>query len=184
MKAIFYLFVLLGLFACGQKGPLYLVDEPVESKKIDAPIDNPNAKITPDWVTFKALTVSGQKAQVERNIAGAWEKLLVPLRDSNNLIRYVVFNQSIEQGKAPFTMLVGYVQKKNIQGQISQSIDAGSYLRFSGVERGADQIPTLLNRIKEYFSSNPNIRHGKNKDFLVENKGLIEVYISVEKTQK
>ncbi|PID66668.1 MAG: hypothetical protein CR975_01625 [Gammaproteobacteria bacterium] len=181
MKAIIYVFLFLGLFACGQKGPLFLVDETSNADKPQVAVDNPNAKIEPDLVRFKALTVSGKKAQVERNISADWEKILVPLSDSNNLIRYMLFNQPLSKARAPFSAVLGHVQKKSIRGQVSRQIVAGDYLRFSGVERGADQIPTLLNRINEYFATHKNLKHGKNKDFLVENRGRIEIYITVEK---
>ncbi len=184
MKSIIYLCFLFGLVACGQKGPLYLPEKPIVKEKPTVATNNPNAKIKPDFIQFKSVIVSGKKAQIEKNTATHWRKMLVPLKDSRNLIRYVVFNQSIAKGKAPFTMLVGFVQKKQIKGQVNQTISTGDYLRFSSVEHGRNQIPILLNRVKEYFAKNKDIRYGKNKDFLVENKGRIDIYISVDKAPK
>ncbi len=184
MKSIIYICFLLGLVACGQKGPLYLPDKPITEKKPTVITDNPNVKIQPDFIQFSSLIISGKKAQIEKNTASAWKKMLVPLNGSRNLIRYVVFNQSVENAKAPFAMTLGFVQKKQIKGQVNQVINTGSYLRFSSIEHGVDQIPTLLNRVKDYFANNKDIRHGKNKDFLVENNGRIDIYISMEKAPK
>lgn len=183
MKPIIYLCLLAGLFACGQKGPLFLADEAQPQEKPTVAIDNPNAKIQPDFIRFKALTVSGQSAELSQNTAAGWEAVLMPLDKSNNLIRYAIFNRALTSSTPTFAMLIGHVQNKTIKGQRSQTISAGDYLRFRGLERGADQIPTLLNRINEYFANNPRIQHGKNKDFLIENQGNIDIYVSVEKTQ-
>ncbi len=184
MKLIVYLCFLLGLGACGQKGPLYLPNKPIKEEKLTVITNNPNAKIKPEFIQFKSIIVSGKKAQIEKNTASAWQKMLVPLKNSRNLVRYVVFSRAVNNAKTPFAMTVGFVQKKNIKGQVNQKINTGFYLRFSSVEHGINQIPTLLNRVKEYFDNHKDIRHGKNKDFLVENKGRIDIYISMEKAPK
>lgn len=182
MKRLFYsFFLLLSLSACGQKGPLFLTDEETKREKPTLAIDNPNAKVQPDLITFNELTISGQKTKLAQNTAVGWETVLAVGTDTQ-LVRYVVFDKPLTVKSPTLSMLIGHAQRKDIKGQTAVKLADGNYLRFRGLERGVDQIPTLLNRIDDYFANNPAIRHGGNKDFLVENQSFVDIYVSVEKT--
>ncbi len=189
MKPIAYpLFLLLaaGLSACGQKGPLFLADEQTsETEKPIIVIDNPNADIQPDFVEINPLIISGQLTELNENTAAGWEAVLAPVEESSNLIRYVVFMTSpIAQPTPTFSMLIGNAQKKIIKGQTRKRLTGGNYLRFRSLERGVDQIPTLINRVNSYLAANPHLKQGSANDFIIENEQLIDLYISVENTKK
>lgn len=178
----FFIFLLLWLSACGQKGPLYLEDKPEAQEQPTIIIDNPNANIIPDYALIDQLTISGQSIELNQNTAMGWEAVLTPEENTTNLIRYVVFNQNmVTSDYQTITMTIGSVQKKRIPKQARETIQRGNYLRFRSLERGVDQIPTLLNRIKHYFAANPQLSRSNGKDFLIENQQYIDIYIPVEK---
>lgn len=187
MKPIAYALLILlgtGLSACGQKGALFLAEDAPPTEKSSVIIDNPNASIKPDFIEMSGLTISGQLTQLNENNAAGWESVLAPLTETTNLVRYVVFTESpVGKTNPTFTMLIGNPQEKIIKGQTRKRLSGGNYLRFSSLERGVDQIPTLLNRVNSYFAENPRLRHGKAGDFIIENDRRIDLYISVENTQ-
>lgn len=174
------------LFACGQKGALFLADESSQNTKQNQQqpflnADNPDADITPHLVTLQAITVSGKLTRLSENTVLGWQAVLPLQTDETNLIRYVIVENNLLAENTPVDMLIGYVQSKVVQGHIRQKLPAGTYLRFRSIESGTAHIPTLISHAKAYLQANPQWVRGKGKDFLTDNQQAIDLYLSVEK---
>lgn len=177
----FFFAIVLLTVACGQKGALYLSEEEdTDPKRPAVTIDNPNAKIIPDFVQIEQLTISGKLVELSQNTATGWQALLFR-EEKDQSIRYVIFEDNLinNSGKS-LTMLLGTVQSKVIRNQIRDDVPAGNYLRFRSLEKGVAQIPTVINRAKSYLAANPRLQRGVGNDFLIENNQYIDLYIPVE----
>lgn len=189
-RAVLVVFGLLGsllvLSACGQKGALYLSDKSSQKTQPDTGIfiKENQAEVLPELVLMNHVKVAGELAQINQNNVPSWQAVLTADAGETNLVRYVVFDNSLLTPTQPRTMLIGTVQnaklaKVNYTAQ--QVIPKGSYLRFRAIESGVKYVPKLIASARAYFQQNKNIRHRNAPDFLIENQQAIDLYIAVEK---
>ncbi|MGY0399194.1 MAG: LptM family lipoprotein, partial [Ostreibacterium sp.] len=185
MKKAFRTFFSLSiLFAlgCGQKGPLYLGKKTSKPLLPTATINNSDTKIIPEVLQLDDIMISGQSIQLSQNTTVGWQTVLNADKNNGNLIRYWVFSHSITTSTTKnlenIDILIGNIQNKIIKGQTRQTIAAGEYLRFRSLSKDGSQIPTLISRAKDYLNNNKALKHGKNKDFIMENQKFIDLYLS------
>lgn len=170
------------LFACGQKGALYLGENDTERSDVPIFVPKNDTDIVPNYLQLQPLTIGGTLAQIKQNHLPSWQALLAPSEEATDLIRYVVFDGDVLGKKTPLTVLSGSVQNKRIRAEAQRELSAGSYLRFRSLETGVQHLPALLASAQRYLDRHPEIRRAEKRvDFLTETEHNIDLYLAVEK---
>lgn len=179
--AIFLLPMFCLLFACGQKGALYLTekDSPANTQGIfSQPAEQP---LNTHLIDLTALHIVGESTSFSPNRQSDWKALLSHQSGDTNLLRYIVFTGDLLDNQTPITALVGYVQNSHIQSKEQQTLAAGRYLRIQSTTLNRNKVPTLLVAVKKYLQANPTIKRTHRGDFMIQSPTKLDVYLAVEK---
>lgn len=184
-RAVLLLSVFFGLFACGQKGALYLAEKkPKQPTEEGIFIKQPATTVLPDVVQMNHVKVVGKLAQINQNNVPSWQAALTTAHNNTNLVRYVIFDDNLLIPAKPRTMLIGTVQNPHLATDThaeQRVIPSGNYLRFRATETGVQYIPKLIAAARTYVAENAGIRHRNAPDFLIDNQQAIDLYIAVER---
>ncbi len=190
LGAIFLFISVVFVSACGQKGALYLPDQKVTvKKKAESDLLAPPQKgrITTTLLSLESLNIGGKLAQLNHENPRGWLALLSAPSESQDKLRYVVFDGDVLGKTSPLTVLVGQVQNQALKSDNSQrTLSEGTYLRVRSLETGVTYLPALMTKANEYFATHPTVKrksHMARTDFLIESQKNIDLYLAVEPKQ-